>query len=609
MQHWFGTSLKHKLSLLTILAALVPLLFLGIFSYKMAESLTEEKAKTSGMNNLRQLDVYLGTMVKDVENISLFLIGNEGVQSYLKSSESNYVQQTAVINFLTSLAFSKDYIANIIVEPLGAKDSISYKSLVRSEFQDVTKRDPDYYAEHPKWWSSVHRQWTFEGVRKMITLARPIRSTDKYKPIGNLQINLDQGVIASQVRQVALEKTGFVLLLDENNRILAGPPDMETNLALDAYYPSIGPFEGQGGDLVYGQGSGKKTILYKKMSSVGWKLVGIIPAAEYSSQNQYFLRLTAVAVTAAILFVIILVLFLIQKITNPLSALTKFLRNARPEEPLPALPVKTIDEVGQLIISYNRLTSRIVKLTDEVKRNESLKKEADMHALQVQINPHFLYNTLSSVQWLALMNQDGAKIAEMVGSLSDFLRFSLNAGQEYCTVLQEITHVRHYMKIQSIRYPDKFDFRVDAPESLHHQTMLKLLLQPLVENAILHGLLGGDGRGMIRIAVERSGGFLDFAVEDDGTGMPEERLQWLRNRLAEHPAAYGQESDARGSYGLRNVNKRLLLHYGREAGLQVESAEGAGTRITFRIPIVQEPKEWTREESSKGENEDEGYDR
>lgn len=91
--------------------------------------------------------------------------------------------------------------------------------------------------------------------------------------------------------------------------------------------------------------------------------------------------------------------------------------------------------------------------------------------------------------------------------------------------------------------------------------------------------------------------------------MPEERLQWLRNRLAEHPAAYGQEPDARGSYGLRNVNKRLALHYGRDAGLQVESAEGAGTRITFRIPIVQEAKEWTREQSSKGENEDEGYDR
>ncbi|OZB91181.1 sensor histidine kinase [Paenibacillus sp. XY044] len=608
MQRWFGTSLKHKLSLLTILAALVPLLFLGIFSYKMAESLTEEKAKTSGMNNLRQLDVYLETMVKDVENISLFLIGNEGVQSYLKTSESNYVQQTAIINFLTSLAFSKDYIANIIVEPLGTKDSISYKSLIRSEFRDVTDGDPDYYAEHPKWWSSVHKQWTFEGVRKMITLARPIRSTDKYKPIGKLQINLDQGVVASQVRQVALEKTGFVLLLDENNRILAGPPDMETNLALDTYYPSIGPFEGQSGDLVYGQGNGKKTILYKKMSSVGWKLVGIIPAEEYSSQNQYFLRLTAVAVTAAILFVIILILFLIQKITNPLSALTKFLRNASPEEPLPALPVKTIDEVGQLIISYNRLTSRIVKLTDEVKRNESLKKEADMHALQVQINPHFLYNTLSSVQWLALMNQD-AKIAEMVGSLSDFLRFSLNAGQEYCTVQQEITHVSHYMNIQSIRYPDKFDFRVDVAESLHHVTMLKLLLQPLVENAILHGLLGRNGRGTIRIAVERSGERLQFVVEDDGIGMPEERLQWLRNRLAEHPAAYGQEPGVRGSYGLRNVNKRLALHYGRGAGLHVDSAEGAGTRITFTIPVVQELAEWAKEGSSKGENEDEGYDR
>ncbi|MGV2806466.1 sensor histidine kinase, partial [Clostridium perfringens] len=138
----------------------------------------------------------------------------------------------------------------------------------------------------------------------------------------------------------------------------------------------------------------------------------------------------------------------------------------------------------------------IVKLTDEVKLNESLKKEADMHALQVQINPHFLYNTLSSIHWLALMNQD-VKIAEMVGSLSDFLRFSLNNGQEYCTIQQEIMHVRHYVNIQTIRYPEKFKFEVHVEEELYQHTMLKLLLQPLVENSMLHGILSRDGMGTI----------------------------------------------------------------------------------------------------------------
>lgn len=606
MQQWLGKSLKHKLSILIIIATLVPLLFLGIFSFNIAKSLTEEKAKITGMNTLRQLEAYLDTMVKDVENMSLFLIGHTGVQAYLKTEESNYVQQTTIINFLTNLAFSKDYIANIIIEPLGSKDHISHKSLVRSEFRNITEEIPDYYDQHPKWWSFVHRQWTFEGVRKVITLARPIRSTDKYKPIGNLQINLDQAVIANQFRQAVLEKTGFVLLLDENNRIIAGPPDMETNMTLADYYPSIQEFNGLSGSMDYGEGSNKKTILYKKMSSVNWKLVGIIPSQEYRSQNQYFIKLTVVAVSVAILLVIILVLFLIQKITNPLSVLAKFLKNASPEEPLPALPVKTIDEVGQLIISYNRLSSRIVKLTDEVKWNESLKKEADMHALQVQINPHFLYNTLSSIHWLALMNQD-VKIAEMVGSLSDFLRFSLNNGQEYCTIQQEIMHVRHYVNIQTIRYPDKFKFEVHVEEGLYQHTMLKLLLQPLVENSMLHGILSRDGMGTITISGHREQDGIHFVVEDDGIGMSAERLNWLQEQLVENPLQYEKGQTKRGSYGLRNVHKRLLLHYGKDAGLRVESTEGAGTRVMFTIPDLPEIQQ--SEVSDKGDGDIEGTDR
>ncbi|WP_231638591.1 histidine kinase [Paenibacillus sp. JCM 10914] len=402
-----------------------------------------------------------------------------------------------------------------------------------------------------------------------------------------------------------------MLLLDENNRIIAGPPDMETNLTLSDYYPSIGEFEGLSGNLDYGEGSNKKTILYKNMSSVNWKLVGIIPSQEYRSQNQYFLKLTAVAVTVAILLVIILVLFLIQKITNPLSILTRFLKNSSPEEPLPALPVKSIDEVGQLIISYNKLSSRIVKLTDEVKLNESLKKEADMHALQVQINPHFLYNTLSSIHWLALMNQD-VKIAEMVGSLSDFLRFSLNNGQEYCSVQQEIMHVQHYVNIQAIRYPDKFLFEVQLEEGLQHHMMLKLLLQPLVENSMQHGILNRDGKGNITIHGYQDQQGIHFIVEDNGIGMTPERLAWLQDQLLDHMTQYGGESTEKGSYGLRNVHKRLLLHYGKDAGLHVDSTEGLGTQVMFTIPVIEPVAEQQSDKNhltKEGDENNEGHDR
>lgn len=589
MKKWLGKSLKHKLSLLIIVATMVPLLFLGLFSYRMAGGITEEKAKISGMNSLRQLEAYLVTMIKDAENMSIFLIGHSGVQSYLKSPEreTNYTQQTSIISFLTNLAFFKEYIANIVIEPLNAKQPISHRTLLRSEFTDITERIPDYYAAHPKWWSDVHRQWTSEGMRQVITLARPIRSTDKYKLIGKVQINIDQAVIANQVRQAALEQNGFVMLLDEQERVIAGPPQVEPNTAFSSLYPGMELMEDRSGTLNYGEGSDKKTVLYKAVDGVNWKLVGMIPAAEYRSQNQYVLTLTAVAVSVAALLIMILVVFLIQKITKPLSALASFLKSTSPDEPLPAIPVTTIDEVGQLVISYNRLSSRIVKLTEEVKLNESLKKEADMQALQVQINPHFLYNTLSSVQWLALMNKDG-KIAEMVGSLSDFLRFSLNNGQEYCTIRQEMEHVQSYARIQSIRYPDKLSLEMEAAESVQEQRMLKLLLQPLVENALQHGILKRQGAGTIRILIQKDEQGIRFTVTDDGIGMPAERMSWLKTRLHEPPSQ--ERGPVSGGFGLRNVNHRLQLHYGKEYGLKIESMEGKGTRVSFVIPDCQDRK-------------------
>ncbi|WP_372663348.1 sensor histidine kinase [Cohnella sp.] len=584
MGGWLGKSLKHKLSLLVIIAVMVPLLSLGLFSYKIAERLTEEKAKISGMNTLRQLETYMENMVNDAENMSLFLIGSSEVQNYLKTPDSDLLKQTSIIGFLTNLAFSKAYIANIVIEPINGKDPISSKSINSTGFVDITETDFNYYSTHANWWSSVYSQWTSVGVQKVITMARPIRSTDKYKEIGKLRISLNQGMIAKHIRQSALERTGFVLLLDENNRIMAGPEEFRTNQLITETYPGMGSLNGNNGYLNYGEGADMKTVLYDEISSTQWKLVGIIPSEEYRSQNRYFLMLTAAAVGVALLLVIALVVFLIQRVTNPLSALTRILKKASPEA-LPSIPVTSIDEVGELIVSYNRLSSRIVNLTDEVKRNEAMKQQTDMIALQAQINPHFLYNTLSSVHWLALMSKE-SRIAEMVGALSDFLRFSLNKGEEYCAVEQELAHANRYAHIQSIRYPDKFDVHVDADPELAQSYMLKLVLQPLIENAMIHGILKREGKGRISVWVRREGMNMKFGVEDDGIGIAKEQLAKLMELLAVSEIVQRESSSAAESYGLRNVHKRLLLHYGSGAGLHIISTVGQGTSVTFTIPSL-----------------------
>jgi two-component system sensor histidine kinase YesM len=206
-----------------------------------------------------------------------------------------------------------------------------------------------------------------------------------------------------------------------------------------------------------------------------------------------------------------------------------------------------------------------------------------MRALQAQINPHFLYNTLSSIHWIALLTEEN-RIAEMVGALSDFLRFSLNKGKEYCTVSQELAHIRNYVQVQAIRFPDEFEVDFTIDERLNETYMLKLLLQPLVENAMIHGIQKKEAKGIISIYAEQKGSLMSFKVMDDGIGMSEDQLKTVRESL--NPQKGLPASDA--SYGMRNVHERLQLHYGPESGLIIESRLYAGTCVSFSIPILED---------------------
>jgi two-component system sensor histidine kinase YesM len=283
---------------------------------------------------------------------------------------------------------------------------------------------------------------------------------------------------------------------------------------------------------------------------------------------------------------VFLTIFVIRKVTTPLGSLTRLLTKINPDEPLPHYPVYTSDEIGRLAGSYNLLSTHIEALKKQLIHNETRKKEADMRALQAQINPHFLYNTLSSIHWIALLNEEN-RIAEMVGALSDFLRFSLNKGKEYCKVSQELAHIRNYVQVQSIRFPDEFtvDYVVDA--RLSDSFMLKLLLQPLVENAMIHGIQMKEEPGVISIYVELKGNSMYVKVMDDGIGMTEERLREVTESL--YPAEETIANDA--SYGLRNVHERLQLHYGLDSGIKIEIRLNEGTCVSFSIPVLEDNHE------------------
>ena len=243
---------------------------------------------------------------------------------------------------------------------------------------------------------------------------------------------------------------------------------------------------------------------------------------------------------------------------------------------------ENVDEITELGMSFNILTGKIRELLDsKVKEQENLKK-AELKALQAQINPHFLYNTLDTIVWMSESNQPG-QVIEIVKALSSFFRIALSRGKDWISIRQEIEHVRSYLLIQKIRYRDILDYEIEVDENVLDGTILKLTLQPIVENALYHGIKNKRNGGTIRVRVRKADHNLVLLdVQDDGVGFTPFKLSQIQ-------AAVANDSDeilqSESGFGLKNVHKRIQLYYGNQYGLSVESQYQKGTRVTVAIPL------------------------
>ncbi|UHA72817.1 cache domain-containing sensor histidine kinase [Paenibacillus sp. 481] len=592
---WLTGSLHRKLSALLVVAIIIPILCLGYVSYSIASSITEEKAKLASLNTLRQMSAVMETIAQDAENMSIFLIGQQEIQQYLSSKQANAAAYMRMIGFLTNLAFSKTYISDIRIIPFNGNSELTNTTIFSSQlYQHVPLIHSSFWEKKTKWWSPPLDLLTSKGHLRTVSLVRPFRSMSTFEHMGMLSIGIDSGVLEHKLRNATID-SGIMLLLDEQGRLVASNASMQAS----ARWPKVLHELDKGSEPQFidvGEHDDRHIVVTMPVPVAPWRMYAVIPYEAFSAQNRYVLQLTVL--TAGIAFIVIsgAALFFVKRVTMPLIRLAHGIRKVQPDRPFERVPITSQDEIGLLESSYNRLNDNIARLTEQVKVNEARKKEADLQALQAQIQPHFLYNTLSSVQWLAWMDGN-RKIADMVGALSHFLRFSLNRGLEYCPIEQEIAHVTHYLHIQAIRYPERFQFVVTLPTELEQVSTLKLLLQPLVENSLIHGVLKmpsvqveATERCMFQneesavyaaavISIEVAlvdNSHIRFCVQDNGVGMDAEAIARLRAQLTE---------EQRSSYGVYNVQQRLRLHYGDQAQLLIESELGKGTKVTFEIPI------------------------
>ncbi len=303
---------------------------------------------------------------------------------------------------------------------------------------------------------------------------------------------------------------------------------------------------------------------------------------EYQLFFRNFLTVSAVVYVIVLGVVLFLSISIPNSITKPIREISEVTNQvARGDLSVRAKHYEDL-EASELSQSLNAMIEKIRALLDQVTLEQINLREAELELLQAQINPHFLYNTLDTIVWLAEGNRQ-KEVVEMVKSLSDFFRTSLSRGRETVTVADELLHVNSYLKIQQVRYQDILNYEVDADESLNGFMIPKITLQPLVENALYHGIKNKRGLGKITISTEREKDFYYILVSDNGMGMTPERLEEV-NLSLKGPVESEEADKKKNMYGLLNVNERIKLKFGDEYGVTIESEYGEGSCVKVKLP-------------------------
>lgn len=422
-----------------------------------------------------------------------------------------------------------------------------------------------------------------------IQAIKQISATTQY-PVGFIRIDLDRHYLSSLLQELKLQEAdGSYYIADKSGRIVFAEESAMIGKSLLGQ-SIMQVFEQGGGQAHLGSSyvdGGKHMNTYRTLGFSDWMVVGLVPSTKVLQNANEIMNYTLLIVGIALLIGMTLAILIAAGVTKPLR---QFLRSMREVERgnfhIQIQPLSN-DEVGALSIGFNRMTRQIRDLINQVYHAELASKEAEIQALQFQINPHFLYNALGTIDGL-VSAKDDKRIGSISRSLSEMFRYSIS-GTRYATLQEELQQIKQYLTIQQIRFSDKFTYQISVEPHLLHVEIPKLLLQPIVENAYIHGcdLLPTGGRIHIRALLHNDDTVM-IIVEDNGPGMDEALKERIQNQL--DTASVEEQSKPTGrlirgnSVGMLNVSRRIRLLYGEHYGVSIWSERGMGTKVYLSIP-------------------------
>jgi two-component system sensor histidine kinase YesM len=549
------------------------MLFVGITFFQTFSETMERNAAISTQQIISQvglnLESYIGNMVRVAGTLNNNInsnpsLPNDNLQNLMNITLSSREDIVSIAVFTTEGEL-------IIGEPQTA-----FKNDINVTEQQWFYKAVNYpYINH---FSTPHVQNLFEGRHNwVVSLSRGITfELEGKKVLGVLLVDMNFRSIDAVCNTASLGKRGYVYILDDTGNYIYHPQQHLINAGLktenneDVLMYSSGNF-------IYNFGDDPKNVTVNTAYYTHWKLVGVSYMDEISTARRNIVDYIKWSIFFGIIFFLIISTFVSAKISKPIRKLEKSMRLVEKGNFDININVKGEAEVVRLSNTFNIMVARIRNLMDQIVVEQEAKRKSEFEALQSQINPHFLYNTLDSIVWMA-ENEKQEDVVTMVTALAKLFRISISKGKNIITVEQEIEHARNYLIIQKIRYKNKFEYEFIVQGDALRYKSLKLILQPVIENAIYHGIEYMVDEGLIKISAEIFDNKLLFTVSDNGLGMSPEIAESL---LSKEP-----KSNKGSGVGVKNVHERIQLSFGKEYGLQIESEQEVGTTVKLWLPLV-----------------------
>ncbi|MBB6731858.1 sensor histidine kinase [Cohnella zeiphila] len=586
-------TLRDKILLLNVLMIVFVLSVLAYFANHISSGIIIDKTEQSAVRELELIDSNLFTLIRSIEDYSKVVASNnrvqellgeladridgggqaEGVTDVLSMRPEMYAALANVISPNTPIFAASIFIDNQEIYSDRMIDSASIRSIADEKFLEEAS-----ISQKPTWSDLLKLRRNDGREENVFAVAKLVIDLNTGRKLGVVVLFIDEQTISGIFSENRSSTDSKQYIVKDGGRIISAENKGDLNRQVrDVVHIRADQFErlGRENKVILSRQGEKSLLSMQEFQKIDWRIVSLVPMHEIAKDETIIRRLILIVGALCLAFAFVSSYYISNTVTMPIRKLAAIMKKIRQGDMDVRAEPASNHELGMLTRGFNSLMDRIQELLKEVVTEQKAKQAFEFKLIQSQLNPHFLYNSLETILSLNKLERY-EEAMQVTRTLADFYRRSLSGGRDIVPIRDEIRIIRDYLQIQKRRYANYMDFSLDVEEDIMDDSVPKLTLQPLVENAIYHGLKSRGNRGKIAIRGYRDGDRIVLEVFDDGIGIPEEKAALL---------LHGEPRDGKsGGFGLSSVDRRIKLLFGPEYGLRIASEIGSFTQVSVTIP-------------------------